>query len=818
MDPRPLTDTDKVHRRLGDRIAQARRHAGLTQKELAERIGTSLGQVVKLEEGVVDPVPMLSQIAAAVGQPVESLAVPGLSTDALTEKRSERPADLLASRISKLEDEIRALTAQLADRDRALAELAATLESRSAETADATVEPDADGDASDNGRDMPEELPGQPPAQELPVDIAPAPPGVPPPATRSRMAAELAQVPTGHTAGGRRLALGRFEVGIVAVGVTGAIAGTAAAQGAYFPTSWGWAALSFSFVAAIALVLSQRVELTWFEIAFLGLLAAFAGWIALSIVWSTGVSGTVEEVERVLVYASGSLAFLLVARRGHTVPLLAAILTGLTGICLYGLLGRLFPTELYSDLFAGYRLYSPVGYWNGLGLLAVIAALLAVGFAAEGTRVAARAAAAACLPVLAATAYFTFSRGAWVALAAGLVVMIAISPQRLRLLTTALLLAPGPVIGLWLAWDSPALSHRGATLAATKHEGHRLAVWLLVLTVITAASAVALHVVDRRIRIPRAARQAYAFVLVLAAVGALAFGLVAGGGPVQIARHSYDRFLANPVANENLSRRLFQLSSNGRVELWHVGWREFARNPILGTGAGTFESYWYEHRPTGNQTVRDAHSLYIETLGELGVPGLILLVVMLAVPFAGVRARGRPFVSLALAAYATLLVHASYDWDWELPALMLAGTWCGLAALVESREGRQGVSLGTRGATAVFVAVGAVGAFAFVGLVGNLAAASSSDAISAGDMTKAAREARKAADWAPWAAEPWALLSQAELGQGHQRAAVSALREAIDRQPRDYTLWQQLALTTRGRDRHEALRRLHELNPQEQLP
>jgi len=47
-----------------------------------------------------------------------------------------------------------------------------------------------------------------------------------------------------------------------------------------------------------------------------------------------------------------------------------------------------------------------------------VAVLLAAGFAVEASRVAARAAAAAALPVLAVTAYFTFSRGAWVALAA----------------------------------------------------------------------------------------------------------------------------------------------------------------------------------------------------------------------------------------------------------------------------------------------------------------------------------------------------------------------------------------------------------------
>jgi len=108
--------------------------------------------------------------------------------------------------------------------------------------------------------------------------------------------------------------------------------------------------------------------------------------------------------------------------------------------------------------------------------------------------------------------------------------------------------------------------------------------------------------------------------------------------------------------------------------------------------------------------------------------------------------------------------------------------------------------------------------FSFVGLVGNLAISSSTDALHAGDPTKALREARKAASWAPWAADPWALVSQSELGRGNRRAAVRALQSAIDREPRDYTLWQQLAVITTGREHQEALRRLRELNPLQPPP
>jgi hypothetical protein len=144
------------------------------------------------------------------------------------------------------------------------------------------------------------------------------------------MAAELAPTTTDPTAGTRRLGLGSLEVWLVAIAVTGSIAGTAGAEGAFFPTSWGWTALAFGFVAAIAVVLRERVELSRIEIVYLGLVAAFVGWIALSIAWSVGVSGSVAEVERALFYATGVLAFLVVARRGQIRMLLGAILIGLT--------------------------------------------------------------------------------------------------------------------------------------------------------------------------------------------------------------------------------------------------------------------------------------------------------------------------------------------------------------------------------------------------------------------------------------------------------------------------------------------------------
>ena len=43
--------------------------------------------------------------------------------------------------------------------------------------------------------------------------------------------------------------------------------------------------------------------------------------------------------------------------------------------------------------------------------------------------------------------------------------------------------------------------------------------------------------------------------------------------------------------------------------------------PLHGTGAGSFEAHWLRERPISFYA-RDAHNLYLETLGELGALGL----------------------------------------------------------------------------------------------------------------------------------------------------------------------------------------------------
>ena len=127
------------------------------------------------------------------------------------------------------------------------------------------------------------------------------------------------------------------------------------------------------------------------------------------------------------------------------------------------------------------------------------------------------------------------------------------------------------------------------------------------------------------------------------------------------------------------------MSSNGRIALWKGALHESSSHPLLGGGAGSYESWWLQHRKAPER-VKDAHSLYLQTLAELGPLGLALLALALAVPLAvGIRARRRPLVPFAVAAYAAFLLHAAVDWDWQLPGVTLPAILCGAMVLVAGR-------------------------------------------------------------------------------------------------------------------------------------
>jgi hypothetical protein len=590
-----------------------------------------------------------------------------------------------------------------------------------------------------------------------------------------------------------------------------------ASNGGYFPAAWGWAALASLWIAGIALLVRSEISLGQREVVFLAGLTAFGLFVALGAAWSP-TSKALYEAERMVVYVAGLTALLVVTRRKSYAQILAGALVGITLVSGYGLATRLFPERLSTyDPVAIYRLSEPLGYWNALGIFAVIGVLLALGFATRAQAVGWRALAASSIVLLLSTIYFTYGRGPVAALGIGLIALVAFDPRRLLVVTTMIVVGLPAGIAIWLGSRYEALGRQSSSIADASREGHRFALLVLVLMAVAAVAMLASVAVERRVQIPRSVRQAYAAALLLAIVLSLGAVFVGSGSPPTLIHKAYRSFKAPPVdvsrPGSNLSKRFLSLSSNGRLDMWTAARRDYEQHPWFGSGAGSYEQYWLQHRPAP-VTVRDAHSLYLETLAEYGPLGLGLLLVTLCFPLiAAVKARRRRLVPAAFAVYVAFLFHAGIDWDWEMPAVTLAGLGCGAAILVAARGQERVWRLSSRARMAAVLATIPLATFALVGLIGNSALAESHRAVRAGEWNRAESQARKAIRWIPWSSEGWSELAEAQLGTGDVASARTSYAKALKKDPKDGILWFDYGLLNTGTERNRAINKARELNP-----
>jgi hypothetical protein len=623
-----------------------------------------------------------------------------------------------------------------------------------------------------------------------------------------RVMGELSYAAPRALVGMRGRPVAAFAAGAVSVG------GLGAAHGGYFASSWGWGIAVGAAAAAWAASLGEAARPTGLETAFLGGLAAFAAWFALSSLWGHGAQ-TIDETARALVFVI-LCGLAVIAVRGATAAvLLGGVLTAISAISLYALATRLFPDRIGTfDSVATYRLATPIGYWNGLGLLCVIGLLVALALAASSQSVPRAALAAAPAPVLAATLYFTFSRGSWLALAIGFVVGLALTPHRVRMTIAALALGAPAAVTVLLASHEGALTHQQATVGQAAHEGHRYALVVLALAVVAAAlGAGATIVLARRVFTARS-EGAYAAFLGLALIAAIVAVSVHYGGPASALRRGWDSFSAPaPKTQVDLRKRLFNLSGSRRVDLWRAALHDFEAHKLVGGGGGSYEQYWLSHRTTALK-VRDAHSLYLETLAELGIVGLIALLAALVCPLvAAVRARRHPLAGAATAAYVAFLVHAGVDWDWEITSVTLAGLLVGVALLALARRDDDERKLARGPRTALLVATLAIAAFGFVFLVGNMFLSRASAAAGSGHWATAAKDAKRASTWLPWSTDPQRQLGEAQLALGNTNAAQASFYSAIDKDRTDWNLWLDLARASSGKAQASALAQATRLNP-----
>jgi hypothetical protein len=527
-----------------------------------------------------------------------------------------------------------------------------------------------------------------------------------------------------------------------------------------------------------------------------GALLLFAIWAAISLGWSESSERTTNEVARSLDYLG--LIVLIVFCLGRTNWRGAALgwATAAVAVCGLAMASRLapgaFPANNAGTVFGLSRLSYPFGYWNAVGAWASMTAALTLGWSATDRRRLLRALSLAAVPLAVGTAYLTYSRAAVAGLAVGAIVVLALSRHRWTAAIHIGIAGAGSIVLIEAIRGQPQIARGTGTAGATT-----------VLLVLIAASAfaavgglatVALSV--DRWRLPRSVAYALSAILAVAIIA-----VAAVTGP-QLATKAWNEFRHPQVVTAaNPAARLTSLSGT-RYQLWKSALAAFDRSPLQGTGAGTFEFWWNRHA-TETEFVQNAHSLWLENMAELGLPGLLLIATfalsMLAVGVGAVRRSRRSSSAAACvaatAAFIVFLAQASVDWMWQstaVTALAIAGI-----AIVSSRVSRRRAAGGRTprrsilmaSRVALTLAALAAGAIQVPGLLSTAEIHASQAAARAGQPARALAWADHAVGAESWAASPYLQRALVLEGVGSLRGAAGDIRRATDREPTDFELW-----------------------------
>jgi O-antigen ligase len=304
-----------------------------------------------------------------------------------------------------------------------------------------------------------------------------------------------------------------------------------------------------------------------------------------------------------------------------------------------------------------------------------------------------RMAAVAATPALALALYLTLSRGALAAAAVGIAALVALTRDRETARSALLVVAGGAAVSAIASRFHGVASLEGGT-------GSRELQGLVVLALVVGAGA-ALALIQRRMQPDRATAPARsrtagvaAALVAVCVVGAAVLLAPSPNEPRASAKRSGDVVARDPS-------RLRSIKTN-RLKYWDAALHGFGDEPLRGVGARGFATVWLERRDITESAV-DAHSLYIETLSELGLVGVALLALFLGA--AGAAAArvyrsgpgGRVLTTGWIAAGAALAVHAGVDWDWEMPAVALIFLALVAAALAASDEPAGAQAIGDPG-------------------------------------------------------------------------------------------------------------------------
>jgi hypothetical protein len=397
----------------------------------------------------------------------------------------------------------------------------------------------------------------------------------------------------------------------------------------------------------------------------------------------------------------------------------AAIFGALLPPALFGLAQKIYPTAVVYSGFATLetdpRASSTVGYHPTFGMMCAMGALLVVArvgsFRSLGSTPL-RALYSATGVVFLVALYFSFSRGALLAFAAGAVVLLALAKHRFEVLGN---LAITVLPALWVisqARELPGLVTRPVSEEVMKADGLALISPLLTGVLLALAAQVVFSLLVRAAEgyvpdgIRRVARIIGTTLAVVAVAGGFFFGCAKFqdfGGVEELRSRitSSDTELQAEATATDQTKRFTSMSAANRIALWKIAWATFREHPLTGTGGDTYQVVYQEKAAEGGEAaqhpVLHPHSMWMSLLSDTGIFALLAfgafcigsLTLACYNAFSKTRSRtSRALIAGSAAAATAYLVSSSIDWNWYIPASTLP--FFALAAVAVGTTARSG--------------------------------------------------------------------------------------------------------------------------------
>lgn len=599
-------------------------------------------------------------------------------------------------------------------------------------------------------------------------------------------------------------------------------------DGAYDVRHWAPVALFTLVMLAALSVRGATHRLSAPLVVALAAIWALCGWTFLSVLWADSAELALEGAGRMALYAALVTVALVAVPGAREMRAVGSVLVGgIVGVAVLTL-ARMHVEG--AEVFIAGRPDSPAGYRNATACLFAVAFWPLIGAAVtRGRNPTFRAACFSAAVLCLGLAFLTQSRGVVIGLAAGALVALVLSTERIRRAFLALV-----ALGGLLVLSAPLLiayrTFEHGPGPVTEGDIATVTGALTFLVVDAFIVGLLLALLDGGLRasaknLARARRIAIVG-LAVGAVGLLAGGMIAAGDPVEYAKAKWGEFQAFEDKSAEFSR---VLSTGGeRYDIWRVAVEEFAAHPVRGVGEGSYAFDYYLQRQT-DRNLDDPHSLPLVLLAELGAVGFLMFATFLGalavalvrgVRWERLKSWGPPgelvYMRHAIgglaAAGAVVLGHSLVDWIWQVPAVTGIGLFAlalaaGIASPSRAREETMPAPAGAARRLGRLTALGPraarIAATAGGGLRRGLPAAGLAaaalvvamlfladyyvrEARTASSPEAALRAAEAAERITPWAVTPRHLQAGALEALGDVAAARAELQEALAVEPRNW--------------------------------